>query len=1512
MTVTANTTRNDYVGNGQSVYNYTFQLNDASDVTVYLDGVVQTLNTHYTVENVGVGTGGTITFTLVDENNNPIHPSASNTISIVMEMDLDRDTNYQQSGFFAASDVNNDFDRLWLAANQQQTRLGRSIHIANNDLNRDMFLPLYNQRANKVLAFDSNGNVIVGPLVSDTNTIAGISTDISTVAGISANVTTVSGIAPNVTTVAGISSDVTTVAGLNASHLGTVATNINSINTVATNASDVVSVAGKITEVETVADDLDLGANSLVKEVADDLALGNNSLIKEVADNMTDVTNASNLVTATVATGSEGTNVTYDANTGVLTVPRGATGNTGPTGLTGATGDGFTGGSYDPSTGRITFTSDDGLGFFTSDVRGAASTVPGPTGPTGPQGAQGIQGNPGDQGDGWTGASYNANDGTITFTSIDGLGFQTGDLRGVKGDTGSDGPQGPQGPTGLQGPQGLEGPQGEQGAAGPAGASATAAGSLVYNGSTKLQAYSGGINVSNDVSLPDNGRAKFGASDDLQIYHDTGNSVIADKGTGDLYLQGSNTIRLTNDDATEHYAKFNHNGGVELRHDNNIKFNTTSTGIDVTGSATMDGLVVDGGLDVNMNTGVADFSFNDGGYLKIHNASRTSDYRISTIGSSAQELRFRNGASQDLLRLNKNGDISFYEDTGTTPKFFWDASAERLGIGTTSPSANLHVSSSGDTIARITSADGNSAFLDLGDASDPDGGRIVYDSGSNLALYTASTERMRIDSSGKVGIGTTNPSTALEVAGSAPVLRLTDTRNLGNGSWDNVSMGALQFYTSDTTSPSARVGAEIEAFSGTGAASGPEFQLIFKTSSNLQSATERMRIDSSGNVRIGTVLPQTSANFNLRRNGTNIEFGHGNRTSGYYGTLGAQYNSGQPFMGFSCDADDSGNTFTTRGFKGNVLIGTTTGDLTFNQLTSASASGQTPAERMRIDSSGRVLVGTASVGYAGVDLTVGDTADSQNGLAIQTSTTGNGYLLFGDGSGASAYRGQINYKHGDDYMAFHTANAERMRIDSSGNVGIGTNSPFGRLSVNVAAGAPASSGNMTNGFTIHNNNGGRAIQLGVNETGAYNYLQSAYVNNANVAVPMAFFTGNEERMRIDSSGNLLVGTTDSDTGNAGSSKGIALGSVGYLTVARNGATPIYANRLSGDGEVISIRKDGAPVGSIGTVGGDMYVGTGDTGIRFDDATNHIRPCGVDGANLDATIDIGDSARRFKDLYLSGGVKGSTLTFSGNGSSEHARIDTSGNVGIGTASPATKLDVNGSVKIEGETTFNDSITFNSDATGSGAYDLIATFNAKDSASTFEEAGRIATLGQSFPPSRLVIGQAGCGITFFDFMGSRVIQPVYANTGGTSDAVVDLGSYAARFKLGRFSSGTTTSSDRNEKRDIEELTEAELRVAARCKPLLRKYRRIDAYEEKGEDARIHFGIIAQDLDDAFTAEGLDAHRYAMFMEDTWYETEESGHPYTSLEQIPEDLRSNAVEKTRMGVRYEQLLAFIIAAI
>ena len=157
MTVTSNTTRNDYVaGTNQNVYNYTFQLNEASDVTVYLGGAVQTLNTHYTVQNVGVGTGGTITFTLVDGSNNPIFPTSGTAISIVMAMDLDRDTDYQANGAFLAADVNNDYDRLWLATNQQQTAINRSLRLQDDDVagaSPTMELPLKDDRKGKLLGF---------------------------------------------------------------------------------------------------------------------------------------------------------------------------------------------------------------------------------------------------------------------------------------------------------------------------------------------------------------------------------------------------------------------------------------------------------------------------------------------------------------------------------------------------------------------------------------------------------------------------------------------------------------------------------------------------------------------------------------------------------------------------------------------------------------------------------------------------------------------------------------------------------------------------------------------------------------------------------------------------------------------------------------------------------------------------------------------------------------------------------------------------------------------------------------------------------------------------------------------------------------------------------------------------------------------------------------------------------------------------------------------------------------
>jgi hypothetical protein len=144
-----------------------------------------------------------------------------------------------------------------------------------------------------------------------------------------------------------------------------------------------------------------------------------------------------------------------------------------------------------------------------------------------------------------------------------------------------------------------------------------------------------------------------------------------------------------------------------------------------------------------------------------------------------------------------------------------------------------------------------------------------------------------------------------------------------------------------------------------------------------------------------------------------------------------------------------------------------------------------------------------------------------------------------------------------------------------------------------------------------------------------------------------------------------------------------------------------------------------------------------------------------------------------------------------------------------------------------------------------------------------------------------------------LGSTAFMPS-TTAGANKDDAVDLGHSSVRFKDIYATNGTIQTSDRNEKQDIEELSDAEQRVAVACKGLMRKFRWKSAVEEKGDEARIHFGIIAQDLQAAFEAEGLDAGRYAMFTDSTWTD-EETGE-----------------ERSRMGVRYSELLAFIIAAI
>jgi len=97
---------------------------------------------------------------------------------------------------------------------------------------------------------------------------------------------------------------------------------------------------------------------------------------------------------------------------------------------------------------------------------------------------------------------------------------------------------------------------------------------------------------------------------------------------------------------------------------------------------------------------------------------------------------------------------------------------------------------------------------------------------------------------------------------------------------------------------------------------------------------------------------------------------------------------------------------------------------------------------------------------------------------------------------------------------------------------------------------------------------------------------------------------------------------------------------GVGTLSSSGATTATFNRTTSNGSIIDLQKDGTAVGSIGTASGDLIIGTGDTGLFFNDSTNQIHPYNIgslSGGSVDGAIDLGQSGVRWKDLYLSGGV-----------------------------------------------------------------------------------------------------------------------------------------------------------------------------------------------------------------------------------------------------------------------------------
>ena len=383
---------------------------------------------------------------------------------------------------------------------------------------------------------------------------------------------------------------------------------------------------------------------------------------------------------------------------------------------------------------------------------------------------------------------------------------------------------------------------------------------LYHNNAAKLATTSTGIDITGTTTtdgLVISGVAYIQSTTQpqLEIAYNSSNITGFYRSGGDFQIKNDN-----GSGTPETSIVLAEDGAVSLYHDASAKLATTSTGIDITGTATMDGLTVDGASSGRVTLGTFTNATNAAGTeaaLALRNQA-TGNADVSLVASRLganfgsdfyiETSDGVDGTNRKRLNIAENGDISFYEDTGSTAKFFWDSSAESLGIGTTSPIYDLQVGSYGtdsDSTLALASTNSGTGSIRFGDGTsgvEANAGKISYDHSNNSMQFATGggTERMRIDSSGRVGIGTTSPSGLLD-------LTTTSITSLDIQGGDGNSKNIIFRKTTGSAQQAkiSAVGDDLRFTTGT--------------------TTERMRIDSSGNVLVGTT---DSSVYNNSADGT--------------------------------------------------------------------------------------------------------------------------------------------------------------------------------------------------------------------------------------------------------------------------------------------------------------------------------------------------------------------------------------------------------------------------------------------------------------------------------------------------------------------------------------------------------------------------------------------------------------------------------------------------------------------
>jgi len=575
----------------------------------------------------------------------------------------------------------------------------------------------------------------------------------------------------------------------------------------------------------------------------------------------------------------------------------------------------------------------------------------------------------------------------------------------------------------------------------------------------------GGGGLSGDVDLTFEG-SELPDMTDLMV--STDEFVVLDGTTSKR--KAISEIRLTSFDDTGFSSGISFNGSTA----NGLLTYGNSTTADVESNLTFDGAT-------------GNFSSGDGSesvthepssnYLTVHETGATkgshlrlatdnSDF-ILTAGGSANQLSLydvngtanrlvvnSSGLFQFLNGISVSGDATFDTDTLKV-----DSTNNRVGIGTTSPQSKLHIDDSTNYNMEIRRTSLNGIKLEAGSGSPLTSKiKVAYNDFSYIDAITIVNQTAGAYTQGNVGIGTTSPLEKLHIY---------ETGNSAYKTYTSAGAGVLITSYQSQGSPYTKTTDIVANSDGTV----PSEMRLFTKASGASSASERLRIDSSGNVGIGVTSP--SAKLHISESG------------------------GSTDDAFIVNPTNGGNrTMTIDGEKINVTY-TNTGGSTNLVLQ---------------DGGGNVGIGTSSPQSI---LHVG-TGNTARHIKVSDNRAMFGY----DGANAVVQGGNtkgIKFNTGSDTFTSNT----RMTINSSGNVGIGTTSPSGKLHVSGDAyftggdvgvnttnprlplhvastdgdDDPAS-GSATGAFFVTNSAGSYGIEMGVSSSGDA-WIQSHSVTSSN-------------------------------------------------------------------------------------------------------------------------------------------------------------------------------------------------------------------------------------------------------------------------------------------------------------------------------------------------------------------------------------------------------------------------------